>query len=979
MSLPQHQIHPAFELRRSRRIDTLHLTMYEFVHRKTGALHYHLATDNPENVFMVAFRTVPTDSRGAAHILEHTVLCGSERYPVRDPFFMMTRRSLNTFMNAFTTGDMTAYPFASQNRKDFFNLLDIYLDSVFFSRLDPLDFAQEGLRLEYQIMDDPSSALVYKGIVYNEMKGDASSPSSILYDTFKRYLFPTTTYHHNSGGDPDQIPDLGYADLLSFYRTHYHPSNAVFMTFGNIAAVDLQERFETDALSRFEASDRVIEVKNEKRYFAPIRVEESYPFNSEQDSVHEKTHLVIGWLLGANTDLEEMLKTHLLANVLLDTSASPLRQALETTDLGTSVSPLCGVEESSHEISFMCGIEGSEPNRIEQLEELVLSVLNRLSEEGVAYERVEAVLHQLELQQREIGGDGYPYGLQLILTGLSASIHRGDPIAMLDLDPVLLKLRSAIKDPEFIKSLIREQLLDNPHRVSLTLKPDIQINDLREKAEKQKLQRIKASLDSDRQQEIIDLAVYLDERQTGNENADLLPKVGLEDISAAVSIPEAEESRLPSGQKVSFYGQGTNGLVYQQVVTSLPKLEPDLLHLLPLYTHILTEIGSGGRDYLETQHLQHSVTGGFNAFATFRGGITDVQQVSGFMTLSSKALARNHRRMSDLLMETLQTVQFDEAGRIRDLISHSRARREANITNSGSMLAMTAAASGLSPVINLNHRVSGLAGLVHFRRLDDDIKNDAKLESLCDKLRQIHERVLASPQQLLIVADEERRAELLDYLQSSWDSRPSAGSAFEPFGLDQVKQQVNQIWTTNTQVNFCAKAFLTVPEGDPDAAVFAVLGGVLRNGFLHGAIREQGGAYGAGASQDSSNAVFRFSSFRDPNLAQTLDHFDAAIKWLQQSKVTFEQVEEAILGVVSSIDAPGSPAGEARQAFHNNLFGRTPEHRIRLRSDILKVRVEDLKRVVDQYLKPELASTAVLTNITMSGELDHQQFEVTNL
>lgn len=295
------------------------------------------------------------------------------------------------------------------------------------------------------------------------------------------------------------------------------------------------------------------------------------------------------------------------------------------------------------------------------------------------------------------------------------------------------------------------------------------------------------------------------------------------------------------------------------------------------------------------------------------------------------------------------------------------------------MLAMTAAASGLSPVINLNHRVSGLAGLVHFRRLDDDIKNDAKLESLCDKLRQIHERVLASPQQLLIVADEERRAELLDYLQSSWDSRPSAGSAFEPFGLDQVKQQVNQIWTTNTQVNFCAKAFLTVPEGDPDAAVFAVLGGVLRNGFLHGAIREQGGAYGAGASQDSSNAVFRFSSFRDPNLAQTLDHFDAAIKWLQQSKVTFEQVEEAILGVVSSIDAPGSPAGEARQAFHNNLFGRTPEHRIRLRSDILKVRVEDLKRVVDQYLKPELASTAVLTNIPMSGELDHQQFEVTNL
>lgn len=979
MTSLQVKTHPAFKLRRSSQIEALHLTMYEFIHRKTAALHYHLAAENPENVFLVAFGTVPTDSRGVAHILEHTVLCGSERYPVRDPFFMMTRRSLNTFMNAFTGNDWTAFPFASQNRKDYFNLLDVYLDSVFFPRLDPLDFAQEGLRLEFETLDDPASTLIYKGIVYNEMKGDGSSASSILYDTFKKYLFPTTTYHHNSGGNPDQIPDLSYADLLAFYKTHYHPSNAVFMTFGDIPAIDLQEKFDTDALSRFEASDTVIEVKNEKRYFAPIRVEESYPFNSEQDTSAEKTHLVIGWLLGANTDLEGMLRTHFLADVLLDTSASPLRQALETTDLGRSVSPLCGVDESNHEISFICGIEGSEPSRMLQLEELVLSILNGLAEEGVPYERLQAVLHQLELQQREIGGDGYPYGLQLIMAGLSASIHRGDPIAILDLDPVLIKLRSSIKDPDFIRSLIREQLLDNPHRVSLVLKPDSQIQGRREMAEKQKLQEIKSALKKEGEQEIIDRAVLLNERQTSTENADLLPKVGLEDIQPAMKIPVARESRLPGGQLLSFYGQATNGLVYQQLVTSLPKLADELLQHLPLYTHILCEIGSGGRDYLETQHLQHSVTGGFNAFSSFRSDIHDVHQVQGFMTLSSKALARNQHSMSDLLKETMATVRFDEPGRIRELISQVRARREATLTNSGSMLAMTAAASGLSPVVNLNHRLSGLEGLMQLKQLDDELSDDGKLESLCDKLRQIHASIVASPQQLLLVADGDREAELLDYLQRNWGGDLPDSSDFEPFGLPPVKPRADQIWTTNTQVNFCAKAFITVPEGDPDAAVFAVLGGVLRNGFLHGAIRERGGAYGAGASQDSSNAVFRFSSFRDPNLKETMDHFDNAITWLQRSKITFEQVEEAILGVVSGIDAPGSPAGEARQAFHNGLFGRTPEHRNQLRSEILKVRGDDLKRVVDQYLKPELASTAVLTNVPMSAALDHTQFEVVNL
>ena len=454
-------VHPAFEWLRSEQIESLNIVIEEYRHIKTGAPHYHLVADNPENVFLVALRTVPTDSTGVAHVLEHTALCGSEHYPVRDPFFMMIRRSLNTFMNAFTSSDWTAYPFASQNKKDFNNLLDVYLDAVFFSRLDELDFAQEGHRFEFDRPNDPESDLVYKGVVFNEMKGAMSSPVSTLWQSITEHLFPTSTYHYNSGGDPEKIPELSYSQLKAFYKTHYHPSNAVFMTFGDIPAYEHHARFEQNALSRFDKLDKQIKVDPEQRFSSPKILQDRYALDEED--VSNKTHIVVGWLLGQSISLEEMLQTHLMSSVLLDNSASPLRRALETSELGSAPSPLCGLEGSNEEQS-------------EQVEQLILNVLQQVAEEGVPQENVEAVLHQLELSQREIGGDSYPYGLQLILESLSAAIHRGDPVAVLNLDPVLEKLRADIKNPDFIKNLVKKNLLDNPHRVRLTMVPDTQLS-----------------------------------------------------------------------------------------------------------------------------------------------------------------------------------------------------------------------------------------------------------------------------------------------------------------------------------------------------------------------------------------------------------------------------------------------------------------------------------------------------------------------
>ncbi|VAW82996.1 Predicted insulinase-like Zn-dependent peptidase DVU0941 [hydrothermal vent metagenome] len=955
-------VHPAFEWQRSERIESLNLVIEEYRHSKTGALYYHLAADNPENVFLVALRTVPTDSRGVAHILEHTALCGSKHYPVRDPFFMMIRRSLNTFMNAFTSSDWTAYPFASQNRKDFNNLLDVYLDAVFFSRLHELDFAQEGHRLEFAEADNPDSDLVFKGVVFNEMKGAMSSPSSILWHTLTKYLFPTTTYHYNSGGDPEAIPDLSYRELKSFYRSHYHPSNAVFMTYGNIPAAEHQQRIHDQALSHFEPLGMQIDVEDEKRYYAPLQVQESYAYD-EPGEAGDKTHIVIGWLLGPSINLKEQLEAHLLEGILLDDGASPLRYALETTNLGSAPSPLCGLEASNREMSFVCGLEGSKAEHAAALETLVLDVLQKVADEGVPTERVEAVLHQLELSQREVSGDGYPYGLQLILEGLSSAIHRGDPVAVLNLDPVLDELRELILDPDYVRGLVKTRLLDNAHRVRLTLVPDSGLSARREQAEAQRLAAIKQQMDKPQRLQVVQLAEALAARQQEADDPALLPKVGLEDIPAEMPIASGDSGQL-AGRPASFYAQGTNGLVYQQLIADLPNLDDTLLQTLPYYTNVLTDLGCAGRDYLEVQALQTRVSGGVHASSSMRGSIDDAQRSSGYFILSGKALVRNHSALSALMRESLLEARFDELSRIRELMAQQRARREQGITGNGHSLAMLAAMSGLSGGAALSHRLRGLASIHDLKVLDDNLDTGNGLEQLAQRFEKIHQQVLAAPRQFLLVAEAERLSQAREEVQQVWANSDDKTSEFTAFGLAPVQRQVHDAWLTNTQVNFCAKAYPAVAAAHEDAAALSVLAGFLRNGYLHRSVREQGGAYGGGASYDSDSAAFRFFSYRDPRLEETLNDFDRSVAWLLGDKHEWRLVEEAILGVVSSIDRPGSPAGEAKDAFFSGLYGRTPERRRIFRQRVLEVTLADLQRVGETYLKPEAASVAVISSPT---------------
>ena len=956
-----------FELLRREPIESLSAELLEYRHKITGASHYHLAADNDENVFMVAFRTQPMDSSGVAHVLEHTALCGSKRFPVRDPFFSMIRRSLNTFMNAFTSSDWTAYPFASQNNADFFNLLSVYLDAAFFANIDPLDFAQEGIRIELE-----EGKPVYKGIVFNEMKGAMSSPTDQLYHQLAHTLYPTTTYHYNSGGDPADIPQLTHQKLVDFYHSHYHPSNAVFMTYGNLAPAVLQQKFEEQALAKFANGERLESVP-EQRYTSPQRVEADYAVDlAEDETLDNRTHIVMAWLLPKTTDIKARFALRLVEGVLLEDSASPLRQYIETCGLGESPSPLLGLDDSNFEMSFLCGLQGSNPEQADAFEQGVLNVLEKVAGGDIQTAQVEAVLHQIELQQREIGGGSYPYGLQLLLNGLGSAIHGGDPLPVWQIEPLLAELRENLKDINYLPNLVRLHLLDNPHRVRLVLRPDSEKTTRDLQREQDALDKIETGLTADDRVKLDSEAAALAERQAQVDDLSILPKVGLADIPVDLKIQTGETSTLKLGEQTAplySYAAGTNGLYYNQVIIEVPQA---LLNskLLSIYVSLVGSVGAGDVDYLELQQQQTAVSGGVGLSSSLRTAINDQGKISAFLVLSTKALVHKLEAIQ-LLHDAFIHLRFDETDRIMELLQQRKSRWQSRLSGSGHAYAMQTSSRDLSALAQHEYEHTGLPALIWLRDLLTNIEQDDSVKTqLLNDLSALHQQIVALPRQFLLVAEESQLTKLSSEIEKVWanDVVVQAASHAE-IGAQVSTNSKDLAWLIQTNVQFCAASYPATVVDHPDTAALMVLGPYLRNGFLHRALREQGGAYGGGAGYDGNACAFRFHSYRDPRLAETFDDFEASIQWLIETPQEAYQLEEAILGLIGAMDKPSSPAGEAMSACHSMLHGRTPEQRRALRQSLLAVTIDDLQRIAKTYLKPELRHRSVVAPYGKEEEL----------
>ncbi len=952
-----------FNLEDQKYIKLLDLNAQIYNESNFNCKHIHLDSKSNEKVFMVAFRTIPEDSTGVAHILEHTALCGSRKYPVRDPFFMMIRRSLNTFMNAFTSSDWTAYPFATQNEKDFNNLLSVYLDSSFFPNLDQLDFLQEGHRLEFK-ENKIDNDLEIKGVVFNEMKGAMSSISSQLWHGMSKHLYSSSTYKHNSGGDPEAIIDLTHDYLVNFHKKHYHPSNATFFTFGDIDPKEIQEFININVLQEFTPSSEKIFVENEERITSPKTVKEYYnPLPNDEDN----HHVVLSWLLGESHNPVELLESYLMSNILLDNSASPLRSVLENTELGKSLSPLTGLESDHKELVFAAGLEGVSKNQQQKVEELIISCLKDVVDKGISKELIKSSLHQLEIKQKEITGSGMPYGLQIMLSCLPACIHNDDPIKVLDLDSSFKILKKNIQTDKYVENLIKQKLIDNNHRLNYSLVPDIDFNKKGEAIIQDKVQDKASKLSADDKNKLVSLTNDLKDRQEKHDDPEILPKVTKSDIPETRSFAKAKIVTSNSTEN-HYYKAGTNGITYHSMIFECDNLTDQEFAITSLYANTLTDIGFNDKNYEEIQKLQSSITGGISANFMFIPQTNREHKIA--LKISSRSLEKNEAAMQMLMSDTVSEASFNEKKRIKDMLNFIASSNERSLIQNGHVLSMSNAAAQINNISASNDIVSGINFIKNTNLLLKDIDKGENLENYIGIFKSIRNKINRSPSYTFTASSLQFEKSNLN-LNNDSDILQVTNQTFPDIQNDSIA------WITGAQVCYCAEAFATVGSSHEDAAALTVLGAVLRNGYLHSAIREKGGAYGSGAIQDSKNKVFKFFSYRDPRCGDTFNDFKKSREW-SLNNITQAQLDEGILGVVSSIDKPLSPSGEAMNDFSNNIDNRDQTKRLKFRSNVKECSVDDLVRVSSKYLFNE-SKKSLIAGESYNDEIKSLGFKIKNI
>ncbi len=943
-------------VQRNQTFSELNLSAVLLIHEPTGARHLHLACDDPNNVFAVGFRTPPPDSTGVAHILEHTVLCGSQKYPVRDPFFAMLKRSLNTFMNAMTAADWTFYPVASMNPKDLDNLVSIYLDAVFFPLLRENDFRQEGHRLEFADPDDPQSPLQIKGVVYNEMKGAMADPSSLLGRRLNRALFPTNCYGQNSGGEPSVIPDLTWQQLQNFHRTFYHPCNSWFFTYGNQSLEHQLRRIETLALRHFDRQNIDSEIPLEKRLQAPVRAEETFPAGPEED-LSRKSIVQVAWMTCPIEDNFDRVALGILVKLLLGNPAAPLYQALIESGLGQNLSPGTGYHDDYRDTFIAAGLQGTDPEQTDTIENIIFNTLHKLAEDGFPTEHIEAALHQYEFSNREVTGDQYPYGLSLLMRLLGPWLHADDPLTPLGIDQTLKSLRKATEDPSFFPDLIRRYLLDNPHRVTLLLKPDRQHAAREEKAIVKRLEKTSRQLDDTRKQQLIEAARALKQSQEMPDDLSCLPTLELTDICSEEQIPHFRLTQI-NNASAYWFEQPTNGITYLSLQFDLAGLTNELIPHVPLFCALLPQIGAAGQDYLTVARRISAATGGIRLGTNLLEDPADQTIVRPVIDLKAKALDRNQDKLVDILQDILSAPDFDDIKRLRTVIGQVRTSMENSIPGAGHSFALRAAAAGLNRSTALRELWAGMSQVRHIKHYSTC--SDQELIKLATHLKTIARNILTTTRTTMAICAEAAALPTMNEPSMRLLSKLSQGEAVTETSEHSFTRQTSHVcWDYNLPVAYVARVFPTVPYTHHDAPALQVLAKMLRANFLHREIREKGGAYGGMAGYSSDGGLLSMLSYRDPHLARTLDVYRQAVDWACEGDFSSDMIREAILASFGELDRPLSPGGRGYHEFILQEQGLLPAMRRQYRRDLLMTEKDDLVRVASTYLRDGWGESAV--------------------
>ncbi|HKW59136.1 MAG TPA: insulinase family protein [Candidatus Dormibacteraeota bacterium] len=932
-----------YAITRREPLERLEGTYVELVHERTGARHIHIECPDDNNGFAVAFTTPPIDSSGVAHILEHVVLAGSRRYPVRDPFFSMTRRSLATFMNAFTSADRTVYPFSTRNAKDYRNLLDVYLDATFFPNLNKDSFMQEGVRLEFEDPADPKSGLRFKGVVFNEMKGALATPGAAMQRAIGKTLFQGTPYAHESGGDPRDIPNLTWEQLRDFHKRHYHPSNARFYTYGNLPLEATLEAIQRGALDHFDRSLLNGAIPDVARLTNPVTAEEKYPA-PEGEATARLSQALTAWVTIPSADSFRSLAMNVLSEVLLSNAGSPLRKALIDSGLGSALADGSGLQEDQKQAVFGAGLKGINAGDADKVQKVVLDTLERLAGKGVDQSQVDAAIHHLEFARRERSNAGFPYALRLLFAVMPAYAYDGDPLTALDFDADLEHLEHARKEGRFFENLIRAELLDNPHRGLLTVVPDTELEERQRREEQTRLTSIEAILTDEDRRRVVEDALRLKADQEAKQDLSVLPTLELSDIPMKFEDVPSRDVKLRNAT-VEFYPQPTNGITYLDIRSDFSRLSPEQRDLLPLFGRALTHSGAAGQDYVQVAARIAAVTGGIGAAAQVQSLAARDDYLQSFV-IAGRALDRNAQPFVELLTDLVARLEI-EPKRLREVIAEVATRLETSIAGLGFQFAILRAHSKLSSEGAVNDRLQGIAMLHTMRRLAR--LDEQALGDVIAKLDEVRRAIFRAEALRIIVTCEEAMIEPLQELlgglvgalpQDGAAADATKPSAFEPAPEARIAP---------VPVAFNVRIFRTVRYTHQDAPALLVLANYVRDNFLHRELREKGGAYGGYAQAGVANGTFYLGSYRDPNIVRTYDVFDQAVPWVTEGEVDSEQLKEAILGACGDVDPLESPDIKGRREATNRATGFTLELRERFKKRLLEVTADDLRRVTRTY------------------------------
>lgn len=960
-----------FTLKEKKHVPELHLTALQLEHDKTGAEYLHVARDDKNNVFAINFKTNPVDRTGLPHILEHVTLCGSEKFPVRDPFFKMMPRSLANFMNAFTSSDYTSYPFATTNAQDFRNLASVYLDATLHPLLKKTDFLQEGWRLgpENPRETATNENVKFKGVVYNEMKGQMSDASYLYYIRFREHMFPTL---ENSGGDPEKMTDLTHETLVKFSKEHYHPSNAKIFTYGDMSLRDHLRQVD-ETLSKFTRTNPDTDLKE------PIDLSDglvSYEVQGPLDTMQPADKQVkssVTWTGCQTSDIVENFSLSIMLSLLMSGYGSPLYQGLIESGLGTNFSPNSGYDSAAKTAVMSIGLDGMRLEDVQNLKQTIQKVLREKGSEAFRSDKVEGYLHQLEIALKHKTAS---FGMGLLDKTLPGWLNGTSPMASLSWNDVIDAFKDRLSKGKYLEDLLQKYLLVNDcmqftMTPSATYSAELEANEEKRRRSILQAQSTKAGSLEDVFQKLSqqELELLAEQESGQTKNLETLPSLHVQDIP---KTKEAKSIRWEENghHKTLWRETDTNGITYFQLKNIFTDLPDELRLLLPLFTDSLMRLGTRTLPVgdLEAQILLK--TGGISISPFTNPSIYKDGDLTEGIMLQGYALERNVPAMLDLMRQVMLEADFSAehaAPAILELLESKTSGALDSVAEAGHHFAVSSAAVNLSERARRQEQLSGLSQIeCTSKLLALARKNPEALTEIIRRLQQIQAFALTNSAGLstrFVCEPHQTTAnqQLLATFLQSLPKQAEIGSNFE--SLDYLPNSTfarQTYFNLPFQVFYTGTCLRTAPYESPDKAHLTILAQLLTHKFLHPEVREKGGAYGASGSASPMSDLFTMSSYRDPNPRNSLATFNRAGIFARDRAWTDRELEESKLSLFQQIDAPRSVSSDGSKEF---MYGITQEMDQKRREQLLSVTKDDVKRVAQRYMIEgcdQNVSTAIL-------------------